>query len=105
MNFSQYQSEALAFRLPSATPTYAILGLCAEAGEVADKVAKTIRDGTSNIVVRKQDIAKELGDVLWMIAVIADDMGFDLHDVAAMNLEKLHSRKARGVVQGSGDNR
>lgn len=105
MNFNQYQAEARAFRLPSATPTYAVLGLCSEAGEVADKAAKVIRDGCDNKVVLKQAIAKELGDVLWMVAAIADDMGFDLNEVAALNLEKLHSRKARSVLQGSGDDR
>ena len=80
---------------------YPTLGLSSEAGEVADKIKKWIRDGDTN----KEDLARELGDVLWYIAMIAEDLGYPLSDIALMNLDKLESRKKRGKLRGSGDNR
>ena len=77
------------------------LGLASEAGEVADKVKKWIRDGT----VDKAAISKELGDVLWYIAVLANDLGFPLSEVAKVNLDKLNKRQKDGTIKGSGDNR
>lgn len=85
---------------------YPALGLTGEAGEVSDKVKKVIRD--SNTVFtdeKKTEIAKELGDVLWYVAVLSNDIGFSLSDIAKMNIEKLASRKQRNVISGSGDNR
>ena len=83
---------------------YPTLGLAGEAGEVAEKVKKIIRDN-KNIVDEREDIAKELGDVLWYVAAVARDIGFKLEAIAEMNIEKLESRKERGVIQGNGDNR
>ena len=80
---------------------YPALGLAGEAGEIANKVKKVIRDGTFD----REDLAAELGDVLWYVAVLAQDLGVNLGDVAAGNLAKLKSRKARGTIQGSGDKR
>jgi NTP pyrophosphatase (non-canonical NTP hydrolase) len=80
---------------------YASLGLVNEAGEVAGKVKKVIRDGGYD----PNTIADELGDVLWYAAVLASEIGFTLDEVAERNLSKLSSRKDRGVLQGSGDNR
>lgn len=85
---------------------YTALGLSGEAGEIANKVKKILRD--SNGVVTNQvreDLAKELGDVLWYLARLADEAGYGLHDIAQRNLDKLSSRKERGVIQGSGDER
>lgn len=85
---------------------YPTLGLTGEAGEVADKVKKVIRDKGGRFTDEdKLEIAKELGDVLWYLANTATDLGFDLDTIADMNLDKLNSRKARGALQGSGDNR
>ena len=53
----------------------------------------------------KLEIARELGDVLWMVTATANDIGFDLDEIAAMNLSKLKDRAKRGTLQGSGDNR
>ena len=83
---------------------YPALGLAGEAGEVADKVKKIIRDNKS-LVNEKQELAKELGDVLWYINALARDIGYSLEVIAEMNLEKLESRKERGTLQGNGDNR
>lgn len=85
---------------------YPALGLAEEAGEVAGKYAKAIRDEEGVISEeRKAAIVKELGDVLWFVAELATCLEVDLDLVAEMNLQKLASRKARGVIGGSGDNR
>lgn len=81
------------------------LGL-GESGEVQGKIKKIIRDGggvisDDNII----EIKKELGDLLWYIASMCDNLGLKLEDVAAYNIEKLKSRKDRGVLHGNGDNR
>ena len=77
-----------------------------EAGEVAEKVAKVFRDELGHFTVEsKQAIKKELGDVLWYVSALANELGFKLSDVAACNLEKLNSRAERGVLKGSGDDR
>ena len=85
---------------------YPTLGLTGEAGEVANKVKKIIRDGTNknneNLV---QEISSEIGDVLWYIAVLADDVGVKLSDIANNNLVKLENRKKKGTIHGSGDDR
>ena len=106
MNFSQYQERANATAIYDTkfSIMYPTLGLAGEAGEVAEKVKKIIRDN-KNIVDEREDIAKELGDVLWYVAAVARDIGFKLEAIAEMNIEKLESRKERGVLQGNGDNR
>ena len=83
-----------------------VLGLNGEAGEVAEKIKKVIRDKNSVIGDEdRREIQKELGDVLWYLAVLSDTLGLDLEAVAALNLEKLKSRSLRGAIHGQGDNR
>jgi NTP pyrophosphatase (non-canonical NTP hydrolase) len=91
---------------PSAgsNPIYPTLGLCGEAGEVADKVKKVIRDRDGQFspeVIRALEL--ELGDVLWYVAQLATELGLDLEQVAQANLDKLTSRAARNVISGDGD--
>ena len=100
---NEYQSEAQSVRLESAGPMYALFGLPGEVGEVCSLVAKAIRDGRK--FTYDSDMRKELGDVLWFVAAIAADHGFTLEEVAQSNINKLMSRKERGTLQGSGDNR
>lgn len=102
MDFKEYEQRALSTRVKSALGlTYCALGLTGEAGEVADKVKKSIRDG----VFDKQGILKELGDTLWYLTAAAADLGYSLEDVAIANVEKVESRKQRDKISGSGDNR
>lgn len=101
---------------------YCGLKLAGEAGEVAEKIGKAIRDdnlmgrvtcpetghdiGHINITPdRREALAHECGDSLWYIASIARELGYDLSEIAQMNLDKLAGRKARGTLQGSGDDR
>ena len=78
---------------------YLALGLTSEAGEVAGKVKKNIRDGTES------NVASEIGDVLWYCAMLASEIDVSLGKIMEGNLEKLNDRKQRGTLQGSGDNR
>ena len=80
---------------------YCALGLTGEAGEYAEKIKKKLRDGT----FVAEEAAKELGDVLWYLTRSANEIGYTLDEIASMNVNKLKSRKERGVLQGSGDNR
>ena len=104
MNFEEYEFKAKLTRLPSADYTYTVLNLGAEAGEVLSLEAKMRRDG-GNLQEYMDNMKKELGDVLWHLALIANDNGFTLAEVAEANIEKLASRVARNKLKGSGDNR
>ena len=85
---------------------YPVMGLTEEAGEVAGKFAKIIRDKKGVITQDdRQEIAKELGDTLWMLSEIATRLDISLEYIARLNIEKLTSRLKRGKINGSGDNR
>jgi len=81
--------------------TYPALGLAGEAGEVANKVKKIIRDGKMD----RLGITSELGDCMWYIALMCRDLNVDMGELAKANLEKLYNRKQNGTLKGSGDNR
>jgi NTP pyrophosphatase (non-canonical NTP hydrolase) len=100
----QTQAESTAIYPTEYNVLYPTLGLAGEAGEVADKVKKLVRDGEPHLFY-KDDIAKELGDVLWYVAILARDLGYSLEEVAQKNLDKLEDRKNRNMLQGSGDDR
>lgn len=104
LNNYQRQAKETAIYPENAKIVYPALGLAGEAGEVADKVKKTIRDGRNDAEYYHQ-IAKELGDVLWYCAVLADDLGYSLQQIAEMNVYKLQVRKAMGTIGGDGDDR
>jgi len=86
---------------------YLTLGLTGEAGEIANKVKKLIRDGADkeDYYERLNDIEKELGDVLWYCAMLATEVDSNLGKIMEANLDKLADRKARNALHGSGDNR
>jgi NTP pyrophosphatase (non-canonical NTP hydrolase) len=80
---------------------YTALGLAGESGEYAERIKKYIRDGHIDDVLT----AKELSDVLWYVAMCAHELGYDLSEIAEINMTKLRDRKARGVLNGNGDTR
>ena len=109
MDFKTYQKQA---RLTAQYPNlgsnniYPTLGLVGEAGEVAEKVKKVIRDKKGIFDDEsKKGIKKELGDVLWYLSNLCNEFDFSLEDVALQNLEKLRIRKSKGMISGSGDDR
>jgi len=109
MDFKEYQEKS---RKTALYPNignnfvYPTLGLAGEAGEVAEKIKKVIRDKNGAIDDETKDlIKKELGDVLWYVSQLATEIGLSLDDVAEKNIEKLYSRMERGKLHGSGDNR
>ena len=104
MHFTEYQHEAMSFRLPSAGAEYALFNLAGEVGELMSKEAKLIRDGGS-FNEHKEAAKKELGDILWCLTAIAVDYGFTLEEVAKENILKLTNRKNNKTIQGNGDNR
>lgn len=109
MNFSEYQklSRRTAF-YPNKDNNfvYPTLGLAGEAGEVAEKIKKVLRD-KSGIVDKtaKNDLVKELGDVLWYLSQIAAELGLSLDEIAEANIAKLADRQKRDRLGGSGDDR
>lgn len=109
MEFNEYQKTARKTAVYSGAGNnfaYPALGLCGEAGEVAEKIKRVVRDGRDKVTAREtEEISKELGDVLWYVANLAQELGLKLEDIAAENLAKLSSRRERGVLHGSGDNR
>lgn len=111
MHFDEYQLKAIETAIypgrgRSLGLAYTALGLNGESGEIAEKAKKILRDDAGEVSkVKAAEIAMELGDVLWYIANLASEIGYDLDAIAQFNIDKLDSRKERGVLQGSGDNR
>jgi len=105
MTLDEYQIEAMKTRLPSADFDYALINLGSEVGEFMGLVAKFMRDGVDDYHLHEKNLQKELGDILWHVAALADSLEIPLSEIAQMNLDKLASRKARGVLSGSGDDR
>lgn len=109
LTFSDYQKLALTTaKYPNVGNNYIypLLGLAGESGEIFEKIKKVQRDGDGNFSDEKLlELKKEIGDVFWYLAALCSEFKFDLGDVAVGNLEKLFSRRARGVISGSGDNR
>ena len=108
MQLNEYQDKIAQFAIyPDANTgsntelSYLALGLGGESGEVLEKIKKLIRDD----VYEPDEIAKELGDVLWYLSRMCNAIAYPLEQVAQMNINKLTSRKERNVLAGSGDNR
>jgi NTP pyrophosphatase (non-canonical NTP hydrolase) len=109
MTLNEYQNEAGKTALypnRGSNLHYPVLGLCGEAGEIAEKVKKLERD-RNNVMDDewKNEMRKELGDVLWYVSQVAAELGLDLESVGQMNVEKLRSRMQRQTLHGDGDNR
>ncbi len=111
MTFDEYHKKALATADEQSDDEFQIymarvLGVVGEAGEVADKFKKIVwhKEGVLNSA-DKEEIKKELGDVLWYLAALADALGYTLDEVATANIDKLKSRKKKNTLRGNGDNR
>jgi NTP pyrophosphatase (non-canonical NTP hydrolase) len=102
MLMEEYQELAFKTALETAkNPAYMVSNLTSEAGEVAGKYAKWIRDG----ILDEEGMQKEVGDVLWQIAGLSTVMGWSLADLASKNLQKLAQRQIHNTLTGSGDER
>lgn len=110
MKLNEYQDRALETAVyPKDNElsgiVYTSLGLVGEAGELANKLKKVLRGDVPYDFPMQQELASELGDCLWYIAAIASELGHPLENIALDNLLKLESRKRKGNIKGSGDNR
>jgi NTP pyrophosphatase (non-canonical NTP hydrolase) len=110
MTFSGYQTSSRKYaKYPGMSEnqfTYPALGLCGETGEVAEKIKKVLRDKGGQVSPEdREEIQKELGDVLWYTAQLCTELGLDMSAVAEGNLAKLEDRFQRGKISGQGDNR
>lgn len=104
MDFSEYQYKAkkTAIYPKKHRIFYPALGLSGEVGELNNKIKKKMRE---NAKLDKADMESEIGDILWYVSAVSTDIGLSLDKIAQKNIEKLYSRKRRGVLTGSGDNR
>ena len=108
VDFNSYQRSASKFAIypEQHKLIYPALGMAGEAGEVANKVKKLIRDGPDNRPLTwREDIGYEIGDVMWYCSELADNLNLTLGMIAAQNLAKLQKRKDKGTLGGSGDTR
>lgn len=106
ITFTEYQEEAVKtalYPMPIIYPTLAVNG---EAGEIAEKVKKVLRDNEGTFTKEaKIAIAKEIGDVLWYLANLANDLDISLEEIALLNIKKINTRKNKNLIHGNGDNR
>ena len=109
MDFNEYQTQTASTAIYPSTRAleYLALGVSSESGEIAGKVKKLIRDGYSKMSKEEweKNLASEIGDVLWYLARLSDELGYSLEEIAQNNMDKLLDRKNRNVLKGSGDHR
>lgn len=109
MDFKDYQKKSRKTALypdVGSNFIYPTLGLTGEAGEVSDKIKKVLRDDGGEVSSEKrEEIKKELGDVLWYVSQVATELNLELDNIAELNIKKLYSRLDRGKLGGSGDDR
>jgi NTP pyrophosphatase (non-canonical NTP hydrolase) len=109
MTFEEYQKKAketAVYPNRGKDFVYPTLGLIGEAGEVANKIQKILRDKNGIMTEEtRKELEKELGDVLWYLSQLATELNLSLDKIAFSNIEKLFSRKERNKLHGSGDNR
>jgi NTP pyrophosphatase (non-canonical NTP hydrolase) len=110
MTFDEYQKQALTTAVINPDPlmdkTIWAMGVAGEAGEVIEKWKKIVAYKNGEISDEDlADLAKELGDVVWYIAVLAHSLGLSFDDIMERNVQKLQDRQKRQVIKGAGDNR
>lgn len=117
MELNEYQKQAMTTCMSTSENfSYMFLNLIGEVGELASKVAKYIRKDKAIVITNKlvltdvsdkekEDLQKELGDILWQLSGVCSIFGWSFDHIAQQNLDKLASRKERHVIDGNGDNR
>ena len=109
MNFKEYQEQAwetAEYPILGKNFIYPALGLGGETGEVLEKIKRIFREDDGELTeAKREELKKELGDVLWYLSALCKELRLKLNDVAEENLRKLNSRKERNQISGSGDNR
>lgn len=110
MNFDEYQKQArqtvIRHKDPLMDKTIWVLGISGEASEIAEKWKKIVAYDDGELTEEKKaDLGKEMGDVIWYMAALAESLGLSLQDIAETNIQKVLSRKERGVTKGRGDDR
>lgn len=109
MKFDEYQKftkTTAIYPIIGKSFVYPALGLAGETGEVLEKIKKVFRDNNGKLSKEaKEEITKELGDILWYLSQLSTELGLSLKDIAQKNMDKLNSRKSRNKLQGNGDNR
>lgn len=108
MDLDQYQmqSNKTAIYPEDRAVEYLVLGMCSEAGEVAGKLKKIIRDNNQVIDDSKRlELSKEIGDVLWYVSQLALELNIPLSIIAEQNIAKLQERSKNNLISGDGDNR
>lgn len=106
MNFKEYQEKAIKTAIYPMPIIYPALAVNGEAGEIAEKVKKVLRDNNGEFTQeKKESIAKEIGDVLWYLANLASDMDMSLDDIAKQNIDKINKRQKSNTLHGNGDDR
>lgn len=115
MELKEYQEKAMTTCMASSNNfSYMFLNLVGEVGEFASKIAKLIRKDKAGIEYDilmmngchhcdVEELQKEAGDILWQLSGLCSVMGWELEDIAQMNLDKLAARKAVGTIDGNGD--
>lgn len=109
MNFNEYQKlakeMAIYKRIEGFEYIYPALGLAGESGEVIEKLKKAFRKDEALKSEDRDNLKKEIGDVLWYLSQIATELNLSLGEIADLNIKKLQDRKKRGVLHSTGDNR
>lgn len=110
MTLDEYQKQALVTAVFNDDEfkdlAHWVFGITGEAGEIAEKIKKIVRDKNGVISTQdNQEIAKEIGDVMWYLAVLAKHLGYSFDEIGTMNIAKLRSRQSRNKIHGKGDNR
>jgi len=109
MDFNEYQKKAwetAIYPRKGENLSYPALGLGGEVGEVIEKIKKIIRNDNQDVSEeKKQELIKEMGDLLWYLAAVATELKVDLNDVVENNISKIKNRQEKGTIHGPGDNR
>ncbi len=104
MELNEYQKNALSTWGGEEKLIRAFLGIAGEGGELSEIMKKHLR-GDFDIEEVKHRTFKELGDILFYVAITAHELGFELNEIAKHNNDKLAKRMMAGTIKGDGEDR